>query len=232
VHKNPNNIVVQITNLVKHFKSESTVCVQAVNNISLKVSQNEILLIGGPNGSGKTTLLTMIGCMMKPTSGEIRIIDKETTQLPQPKLTKFRLHHIGFVFQTFRLIDSLTVQENVELVFNLSGIGNHASKNETKLLLDEMHMLHRANSFPITLSGGEKQRVAIARALANNPILILADEPTGSLDSKSGKKTMELLRGIADKKNTSIIIVSHDERINNYADRIITMEDGQITREL
>jgi len=176
--------------------------------------------------------LSMLGCLIKPSSGSIRIMEKEVTALSQRELAIFRLKHIGFVFQTFRLLDSLTAIENVELVLNLAGIQRPESRQLAELLLEELKISHRSNFYQNMLSGGEKQRVAIARALANDPILILADEPTGSLDSHAGREVIELLCEAAQRRNKTVIIVSHDPRIYHYANRVLHMEDGHITEEI
>jgi putative ABC transport system ATP-binding protein len=170
----------------------------------------------------------MIGCLLKPSSGSIKIMDNDVTRLKQKDLSLFRLRNIGFIFQSFRLLDSLTVSENVELVLDLNGYKKDASKNKVNRILQEIGIDHKAASYPGVLSGGEKQRAAIARALVNDPGFILADEPTGSLDSNSGKKVIEVLCNIAQLKSKTVIIVSHDPRIQHYAHRIFFMEDGHI----
>jgi len=200
----------------------------AVSNVNINITLGEIIIIFGPNGSGKTTLLSMLGGMIKPSSGSISIMGKTITEMDQKALTSFRKQNIGFVFQTFRLIDALTVNENVELVLNLNGVKDSESFQKTKLLLKNFNVYHKSNAFPNVLSGGEKQRVAIARAIANDPSIILADEPTGSLDSKSGKETIELLCKIAKEDKKTVVIVTHDNRIFKYADRLLQMEDGNI----
>jgi putative ABC transport system ATP-binding protein len=223
---------VQAINLSKTYLNGSLVAVPAVRAVSLEVMQGELLLIGGPNGSGKTTLLSMLGCLIRPSSGHIYIMGREVTGVDQNDLVAFRLRHIGFIFQTFRLLDSLTVLENVELVLNLAGVRQPSSKRRARLMLEELNIAHRASLFPKALSGGEKQRVAIARALANDPALLLADEPTGSLDSSAGQAVIELLSQIVECRNKTVIIVSHDSRIHRYAHRVLQMEDGRITEKL
>jgi putative ABC transport system ATP-binding protein len=223
--------IVEIEHLAKTYFSNSSVTVQAVVDVSLEVKQGETLLISGPNGSGKTTLLSMIGCLLKPYSGTIKICGNNVIGLSQRELALFRLKNIGFIFQSFRLLDFLTARENVELILNLTGMGRPDSSEKAEMLLDEVEILHRADFFPKALSGGEKQRVAIARALANDPRLVLADEPTGSLDSHAGQAAIHLLCHLAQKRNKAVIIVSHDPRIRSYARRIIHMEDGRIKEE-
>lgn len=222
---------VEASRLFKTYNEGTDAEVCAVKEVTLKVRSGEILLISGPNGGGKTTLLSMLGCLARPTSGDIRIMGQGLNSLHRRDLPGFRLRNIGFIFQTFRLLDSLTALENVELVLNLAGMKRPESTQKAEALLDELVIWPRRNSFQKTLSGGEKQRVAIARALANDPPLILADEPTGSLDSQTGQQVMYLLNGIARKKNKTVIIVSHDRRIRHYVDRILHMEDGKLDEE-
>ncbi|HMY46192.1 MAG TPA: ABC transporter ATP-binding protein, partial [Leptospiraceae bacterium] len=201
-----------------------------VQNIHLSVRAGETVLISGPSGSGKTTLLTMLGCMARPDGGEIQIQNVNVNSLSQAGLTSFRLRHIGFIFQAFRLIPSLTAIENVQLTMNLAGL-HSGSRKACMLLLEELGIAAKADKKSEVLSGGEKQRVAIARAIALNPGLILADEPTGSLDGASGKAATAALVKTAKEKGAGLIIVSHDPRIELFADRTLHMEDGRITEE-
>ncbi len=226
----PSAPALETDNLSKVYFQNSRPAVQAVRNVSLKIGQGEIILISGPNGSGKTTLLSLLGCLIKPSTGTIKIKGQEVTRLSQPELTEFRLNRIGFIFQNFRLLDSLTVLENVEILLNLSGTKRLKSRERAESALEDMKMMHRALFFPRSLSGGEKQRVAIARAIINDPDIILADEPTGSLDSAAGKAAVRLLCVAARRRGKTVIIVSHDDRIHHFADRIIFMEDGRITK--
>lgn len=225
---NEQQIYLEAKSLSKRYQIDKNNFFYAVSNVSLELSPGEIVIISGPNGSGKTTLLSMLGGMIKPSSGSISIMNKIITDMDQKALTIFRKQNIGFIFQTFRLIDSLTVIENIQLVLNLNGMKDSESFKRAEVLLADLNIIHKSKVFPDILSGGEKQRVAIARAIANNPNLIFADEPTGSLDSKSGKDIIELLYNIAKNLNKTIVIVSHDNRIFNYADRLLQMEDGII----
>lgn len=225
------NEILRVNHLTKEFWSDHVCVVNAVKNVQLEVGRGEIILICGPSGSGKTTLLSMIGCLLKPTSGNISVMGKDVTTLSQSELSKFRLRHIGFVFQTFRLLEFLTVYENLELVLNLSGIDWRECNDRIGTILSDIGIFHKASFYPGKLSGGEKQRAAIARALISNPNLILADEPTGSLDSISGKKIIEVLCKTSESMNKTVVIVSHDLRIRQYADRIIYMEDGHLAEE-
>jgi len=222
------NKYIEAKTLSKKYRIGNNQFFYAVSNVNIEIASGEMIIISGPNGSGKTTLLSMLGGMIKPSRGSISIQDNIITEMDQKTLTSFRKKNIGFVFQTFRLIDSLTVIENVELVLNLNGVKSPESLRKAETLLNGLNILHKAKAYPDVLSGGEKQKVAIARAIANNPGIILADEPTGSLDSKSGKETIELLSKIAKEEKKSVIIVSHDNRIFKYADRLFQMEDGVI----
>lgn len=213
----------------KRFGVPGRLAVHAVRDVSLDVHRREILLVSGPSGSGKTTLLSMLGCLIEPSGGRIEIGGATVTALDQRGLTAFRLAHIGFIFQAFRLLDALTVLENVEVVLSLAGAARSASRRRAEELLGELGVSHLAQAFPGGLSGGEKQRVAIARAFANDPDVILADEPTGSLDSAAGQAVIELLCTAAQSRGKAVIIVSHDPRIARYADRILRIEDGAVT---
>jgi putative ABC transport system ATP-binding protein len=194
-----------------------------VGGVSLDVQRGEMLLIIGPNGSGKTTLLSMLGGLVRPTRGSVRIDGRALEEMPQRELEEFRLKRVGFVFQTFRLIDALSVRENVQLVLDLAG-----SKNSADAMLERVNAQHLAHRNTKALSGGEKQRVAIARALANDPAIILADEPTGSLDSAAGEAAIALLRDAARRDGRAVVVVSHDTRIAPHADRVVHMLDGRI----
>jgi putative ABC transport system ATP-binding protein len=223
--------VIETENLTKVYFNHSHPSVQAVKDVGLKIERGEMVLISGPNGSGKTTLLSMLGCLLKPHAGTIRICGRDVTALGQKELTEFRLRNIGFIFQNFRLLDSLTVMENIELPLVLAGIGRPVSRERAAAVIEELKMSHRPDFHPSVLSGGEKQRVAIARALVNDPAVILADEPTGSLDSNAGQAAVHLLRDAARKRGQTVVIVSHDERIRHFGDRIISMEDGRVKKE-
>ncbi|HIQ00825.1 MAG TPA: ABC transporter ATP-binding protein [Anaerolineales bacterium] len=203
--------------------------VVAVRDVSLTVGPGEIILIMGPSGSGKTTLLLMLGGLLKPSEGRIRIGQDDLTQLDERRLPEVRLHRIGFIFQDFNLLSSLSALDNVALVVQLTGLSRRAARRRARALLEQLGVGHRLNFLPEKLSGGEKQRVAIARALVNEPDIILADEPTANLDSRRGQETMQLLRRIAKEGMRSVIIVSHDERIKDIADRVLWLEDGSFT---
>jgi putative ABC transport system ATP-binding protein len=196
---------------------------RAVDGVSLDVQRGEMVLIMGPNGSGKTTLLSMLGGLVRPTRGSVRVDGRALEEMSASELEDFRLRRVGFVFQAFRLIDALSVRENVQLVLDLAG-----SREDAGAILERTGASHLAKRNTRALSGGEKQRVAIARALANDPAIVLADEPTGSLDSSAGEAAIALLRDAARADRRAVVIVSHDPRIVPHADRVIAMLDGRV----
>jgi putative ABC transport system ATP-binding protein len=216
----------QVTHVTKRYGSGSTE-VTAVRDVSLTVVPGEIALIMGPSGSGKTTLLSIMGALLKPTEGTVQINGEAISALSENRLPDIRLRQFGFIFQDFNLLSALTVLENVALVAELTGMKHGAARQKAAALLIELGLSQRLNFLPEKLSGGEKQRVAIARALVNDPALILADEPTANLDSKIGHEIMRLLRQIAKEQGRSVVIVSHDQRIKDIADRVLWLEDGQ-----
>ena len=221
-----NDYAINVERLEKTF-GKGDVQVRAVRGVDLQVRPGEVVLIMGPSGSGKTTLLSMLGAMLRPTSGRIVIDGLDLATLPESKLPDLRAHRFGFVFQDFNLLSALSVQENVEFALNLAGTHGHPARERAKHLLNGFGLTDRLQFRPDKLSGGEKQRVAIARALANEPTLILADEPTANLDSKIGHEIARLLRDIASQQGRSVIIVSHDTRLKEIADRVLWLEDGQ-----
>jgi len=216
----------QVTHVTKRYGS-GAIEVAAVRDVSLSVFPGEIVLIMGPSGSGKTTLLSMLGALLKPSEGTIQLNGETLSALAEDRLPDIRLRRFGFVFQDFNLLSALTALENVAIVAQLAGIKNGAAREKARTLLAELGLGARLNFLPEKLSGGEKQRVAIARALVNDPALILADEPTANLDSKIGHEIMWLLRQIAKEGGRSVVIVSHDQRIKDIADRVLWLEDGQ-----
>ena len=216
----------QITHITKRYGSGSTE-VTAVRDVSLGVRPGEIVLIMGPSGSGKTTLLSMLGALLKPTEGTIQLNGIVLSALAENQLPDIRLRQFGFVFQDFNLLSALSALENVAIVAELAGVKVSEAKRKAASLLTELGLSERLHFLPEKLSGGEKQRVAIARALVNDPSLILADEPTANLDSKIGHEIMRLLRRIAKEQGRSVVIVSHDQRIKDIADRILWLEDGE-----
>ena len=198
--------------------------VRAVDGVSLRVASGEAILILGPNGSGKTTLLSMLGGLLQPTSGRVLIAGTDVTAMSEQARCGFRLRTIGFIFQSFHLLNALTARENVQLVLDLA---HDSDPDRAETLLDELGVRQRADFLPHAMSGGEKQRVAIARALANDPAILLADEPTGSLDSQAGEATIRLLCDSARRHGKAVIIVSHDTRIVPRVDRVLLMADGR-----
>lgn len=222
----------ELKNLSKIYGT-GDLAVKAVDNVDLQVNPGEIVLIMGPSGSGKTTLLSIAGLLLKPTQGEIWINGQEVTKLKNHQLPDFRLNSLGFVFQSYNLINSLTAQENVELVMNMAGIKGKRAQQRSTELLTMFGLEDRMHHHPADLSGGQKQRVAIARALANDAPLILADEPTGNLDSKTGYEVMELLCcGLGRDQGRSIVIVTHDHRLLDIADRVLWLEDGRLAERI
>jgi putative ABC transport system ATP-binding protein len=220
------NSTMLVSDLSKRFGSGPTE-VTAVRQVSLTIEPGEVVLIMGPSGSGKTTLLMMLGALLRPTEGSIRLNGQVISELSEGKLPMVRLHQFGFIFQDFNLLSALTALENVALVASLSGRKNGEARRKAEELLSQLGLEQRLHFLPEKLSGGEKQRVAIARALVNNPAILFADEPTANLDSKIGHEIMRLLRTIAKEQSRSVVIVSHDPRIKDIADRVLWLEDGQ-----
>ena len=216
----------QVEHVTKRFGSGETEVV-AVKDVTLSVGPGEVVLIMGPSGSGKSTLLMMLGALMKPSEGTITVDNLDISALSERKLPNVRLRNFGFIFQDFNLLSALSVQDNVALAAELTGIGRRDAAKKAAVLLTKLGLGHRLHFLPEKLSGGEKQRVAIARSLINDPKVILADEPTANLDSAHGRETMRLLREIAKDGNRSVVIVSHDARIKDIADRVLWLEDGQ-----
>ena len=219
-------VVLEVRDLAKVFGSGDG-AVRAVDGVDLTVRRGEIVLVMGPSGSGKTTLLTMIGGLLHPTSGSVVIQGVDITTLPESRLADVRRERVGFVFQTFNLLEALSAVENVELALNVAGVAGRSARERAESLLVDSGLSHRLHFRPRVLSGGEKQRVSIARALANAPLLILADEPTANLDSKHGHDVMTLLRDLARRERRSVVVVSHDHRIREIADRVLWLEDGR-----
>ncbi len=221
-----NTATLHIEHVSKHYGSGATL-VAAVRDVSLEVAPGEVVLIMGPSGSGKTTLLQMMGALLKPTDGTIQLNGTMLSALAENRLPGIRLRQFGFIFQDFNLLSALTVLDNVALVAELAGTKRSEARKRAATLLTELGLGERLHFLPEQLSGGEKQRVSIARALVNDPTLILADEPTANLDSKIGHEIMRLLQSIAKEQGRSVVIVSHDQRIKDIADRVLWLEDGQ-----
>lgn len=216
---------------VTKFYIEGANKIQVLHGVDFDVEKGEVVMLMGPSGSGKTTLLSIMGCILRATSGSVQIVGQEVANLSERELPEIRLQHIGFVFQGFNLFPTLTVGENVELALDLKHIRGDKAKKETRRLLEQVGLAARYDSFPSDLSGGQKQRVAIARALAGSPGVILADEPTAALDSHSGRNVMEMMRDLARNLGRGVVVVTHDSRVVEFADRIVHMEDGRIAEQ-
>lgn len=200
----------------------------ALKGVDFVVERGEFVMLVGPSGSGKTTLLSIIGCVLEPSAGSLSLFGQDVTRTSRRKLPELRLSNIGFIFQGHNLVAGLTALENVELLLELRGRAHTSAKREALELLDAVGLADRAHRKPSELSGGQRQRVAIARALAASPPLILADEPTASLDAQSGLSVTELLRRLATERGHTVVVVTHDNRIYHLADRIVRIEDGLI----
>ena len=204
------------------------VSVEALRGVSLTVGEGEFLCVIGPSGSGKTTLLNMISTIDKPTRGKVIYLNRVVSEMPESKLARFRLHNIGIVFQFFNLLPELTALENVALPAIAAGMPVREAYRRAAFLLEQVGLAHRASHKPPDLSGGEQQRVAVARALVNSPKLIVADEPTGSLDTASKRQVLSLLKQVNRQHNTTVIVASHDPLVQTYATRVIKLVDGVI----
>ena len=199
---------------------------QVLQGIDLEIRSGDIQLLMGPSGSGKTTLLSILAGLLTPTTGKVYLLGEEITKMSRTKLSRFRRQNIGFIFQDFNLFPALTAAENIEAVLNIKGIRGKAARYQAQALLEQVGLGLKANQKPGDLSGGQKQRVAIARALAGNPRLIMADEATAALDSHSGHTVIELLRHLAKEGGCTVLMVTHDPRIIDVADRVAHLEDG------
>jgi putative ABC transport system ATP-binding protein len=205
--------------------------VQALSNVNLQVNKGEFVAIMGPSGSGKTTLLNVLGCLDKPTQGKVLLDNVDITQLPEKELYKIRRSKVGFIFQTFNLLPYLSARENVELPMECVGKPKSERSKRAKELLQTVNLAGREEHRPHRLSAGEQQRVAIARALANDPAIILADEPTGNLDSKNKQEIVKLLANLNLTRGTTIIMVTHDIHVASHTERMLLLSDGKITKE-
>ena len=220
---------ITVRELTKKYEEGATGTL-ALRGIDLDVHAGELLMLMGPSGSGKTTLLSIMGCILTASSGSVRIAGREVVGLNEKQLPALRLENIGFVFQGFNLFPTLTARENVELMLDLKGISTAKAKTRAHELLDQVGLGEKYGAFPSDLSGGQKQRIAIARALAGDPAIILADEPTAALDSHTGRNVMEMMSDLAHKRGRAVVIVTHDSRVLNFADRIVRIEDGAIAQ--
>ncbi|MCE3227711.1 MAG: phosphonate transporter ATP-binding protein [Bacteroidetes bacterium] len=221
--------MIKVNNLEKIYRTEDIETV-ALNNISFEIKEGEFVAIMGPSGCGKSTLLNIIGLLDDLDAGSFMFNGTEVAKFRERQRAEMRKHNIGFVFQSFNLIDELTVFENVELPLIYTGVGTSERKKIVDEVLDKIQIAHRRNHYPQQLSGGQQQRVAVARAVVNKPKLILADEPTGNLDSRNGNDVMQLLTDL-NEQGTTIIMVTHSEHDARYTHRIINMLDGQIVTQ-
>ncbi len=229
MNKPENNKIITIKDLKKIYRL-GNVEVNALNDVSFKISKNEFLAIMGPSGSGKSTLMNIIGCLDTPTEGEYYLKGKKVSSFSENELALIRNQEIGFIFQVFNLLGRTTAFHNVELPLIYRGENKKRREEKTKEALKMVEMSNRIYHRPSELSGGERQRVAIARALVNEPSILLADEPTGNLDSKTGKEILNLFHKIHSKGNT-IIMVTHDKEISKQAQRILCLKDGKIAKQ-
>ena len=220
--------LIQLTQASKTYQM-GEVKVTALQDADLKIKSGESIIILGPSGSGKSTMMNLIGCLDTPSKGKVFLDGKNISRMSESQLAILRGKKIGFIFQTFNLIPNLTATENVALPIEIQGTDSYLAKKRASKLLEQVGLKSRANHRPAQMSGGERQRVAIARALANDPDVILADEPTGNLDSKTGKKIMEVLEDLH-KKGKTIIIVTHDKSLKRKNTRIVQLKDGKITK--
>jgi putative ABC transport system ATP-binding protein len=205
--------------------------VQALRGVSLALAGGELTLLIGPSGSGKTTLLSILGCMLSPTSGTVRVCGQSTAKMRPEDMTAIRRNHIGFIFQSYHLFPTLTAEDNVRLALDVRNEPSRSAIVAARKALGAVGLSHKMKSFPSRLSGGEQQRVAIARAIVGNPSVILADEPTSALDSGNGEAIMKVLAHIAKESARAVLVVTHDPRIIPFANRIVRIEDGRIVGE-
>jgi putative ABC transport system ATP-binding protein len=222
--------VVKIENVTRVYKI-GKIETQALRGVNLSIKDGEFTALVGPSGSGKTTLLQMIGCLDQPTTGRVFINDQEVTKLNRNQRADMRRGHIGFIFQFFALIPTLSAYENIEMPLLLNGHGAKERQERVMELLKAVDLTDRANNRPDQLSGGQQQRVAIARALATKPALILADEPTANLDTENGRQVMDIMKKLNKDTGVTFIFATHDPRVISYAERVVTLEDGLIVKD-
>ena len=201
---------------------------KVLKGIDLQVQQGDIQLLMGPSGSGKTTLLSILAGLLTPTGGQVFLRGEEITKMSRSQLASFRLHNIGFIFQGFNLFPALNATENIEVALNIKGIKGSSAKNQAQHLLEQVGLGNKTKHLPRDLSGGQKQRVAIARALVAEPKIVLADEPTASLDSHSGRDVVNLIQQLAHQQHCTVLLVTHDTRILDIAERNLHIEDGRL----
>jgi putative ABC transport system ATP-binding protein len=222
--------VVEAVEVVK-WLGKGAAQVQALKGVSLALRGGELTLLMGPSGSGKTTLLSILGCMLTPTRGTVRMAGRSTEGARPEELARLRREHVGFIFQSYHLFPTLTATENVRLALDVRGDNSARAVAKSKDALAMVGLAHKINAFPLELSGGEQQRVALARAVVGQPSAVLADEPTASLDGENGNAIMTLLAEIAKDSSRGVLVVAHDTRILRFAHRVVHIEDGCIVRE-
>lgn len=227
---NENNIVI-VCKDIKKFFGEGTARVEALRGVNLEVKKGELLLLMGPSGSGKTTLISVIAAILTQDEGECLVSNLNLNKMPDKEKTHYRGQHIGFVFQSFNLIPTLTAEENVAIPLLIQGVDRITAIKKANELLQKVGIPEKAHAYPPELSGGQQQRVAIARAVIHNPDLIVCDEPTSYLDHEMGMKVMELLKSVTNEHKKTLIVVTHDPRITSFADRIAHLEDGRIVNQ-
>ncbi len=222
--------ILEVQDLTRDYRIGDSV-VHALRGVSFSLARGQLIAVQGRSGSGKTTLLTLLGGLERPTSGRIWIAGDEVTAMNEDALVQLRRYHLGFIFQTFGLLPILTAAENVEVPLRLAGIERRVRTERAQVLLDLVGLGERARHRPDELSGGEQQRVAIARALANQPPLLLADEPTGQLDSRTARTIMQLLRRLVEREGVTILVATHDPLLIDLADRVIMIRDGRLVED-
>ena len=222
--------LIEAVNVAKILGSGAAKVV-ALRDVSLALKSGELTLLMGPSGSGKTTLLSILGCMLTPTEGTVRVCGHSTAGAGPEDLALLRREHVGFVFQSFHLFPSLSATDNVRLALDIRGEPSRMARTKSREALAKVGLPHKTLAFPRELSGGEQQRVAIARAIVGNPSIILADEPTAALDGENGHAIMKILAEIAKEQGHAVLIVTHDPRLLPFADRVVHIEDGRIVRE-
>jgi len=222
--------IIELKNVEKIYNQGMPAEIKVLKGINIKIKEGEIVSIMGPSGSGKTTLLDVMGLLMKPTYGKVFIDGKETEKMCEDEIAKVRGEKLGFIFQQYNLIPSFSATENVEFAMRINGMPKSAARNRAVKLLKMVGLEYRLNNKPSQLSGGEQQRVAIARSLANSPKVILGDELTGNLDTKTGNMILKLIKDLNKEKGYTIVIVTHDEHIGKQAGRIIKLKDGEVIK--
>lgn len=223
--------VVSVVSLAKEYRLGRTT-VRALREVTLEVETGELVALSGPSGSGKTTLLNIMGCLDRPTSGRVSVMNEDVLALSDARLSDLRNRRIGFVFQTFNLIPVLTAYENVEYPLLIRGVGRGERQRRVSAILEEVGLRDHARHRPDELSGGQRQRVAIARALVSNPQIVLADEPTASLDSETGRSIVELIKRMNREHAVTVVFSTHDPEVLRYADRVVLIRDGRLTEGL